>query len=60
VRPREGGTSGHGRVVVGGGRFGFRVQSLSEEENTEQWEIEDVGRSTLLGLGAMAGRGRGT
>jgi hypothetical protein len=59
VRPREGGTSGRGKVVVGSGRLGFRVQSLSEEENTERWEREDVGRSMLLGSEAMAGRGRG-
>jgi hypothetical protein len=57
VRPREGDTSGRGRVVVGSGRLGFRVQLLSDEENTERWEREDVGRSALLGSGAMAGRG---
>jgi hypothetical protein len=59
VRPREGGTSGRGRVVVGSGRLGFRVQLLSDEENTERWEREDVVSSSLLGSGAMAGRGRG-
>jgi hypothetical protein len=41
-------TGGQMRAAVGGGRLGFRVQSLSEEENMERWEREDVVRSVTI------------
>jgi hypothetical protein len=51
-RKRERGETTGGRhkrpQVIGGGRLGFRVQSLSKEENTEQWEREDVVRSVTI------------